>query len=254
MNRLTQEDVRDLRRSALDRATAMMLAATEYRRWADAADRVDPSQWHNDTDCPAWDVRALAGHVLGMAEMAASFREELRQRRAATKVGGEYIDALTDLQVREHAHLEPPELTARIRRIGPKAARGRRRTPGFIRRRSMPMPGMRVEGRPEWWAIGYLIDTILTRDPWMHRVDLCRAIDQPLELSAAHDGVLVADVVREWADRHGQPYQLRLAGIAGGTWSRGTDGPCLELDAIEFCRAVSGREQLPGLLAITVPF
>jgi hypothetical protein len=32
-----------------------------------------------------------------------------------------------------------------------------------------------VAGRPESWSIGYLIDVILTRDPWMHRIDLTRA-------------------------------------------------------------------------------
>jgi len=189
-----------------------------------------------------------------MAEMAASIREEARQRRIASRAGGEYIDALTDLQVREHAALTPAELASRLRRIGPKAARGRRRTPGFIRRRSMPMPGMHVDGQSEWWTIGYLIDTILTRDPWMHRIDLSRAIDRPLHLTPEHDGVIVADVVAEWAARHGRPYQLQLTGPVGGHWSRGIGNPTIDIDAIQFCRAVSGREQLPGLLATFVPF
>jgi hypothetical protein len=195
----------------------------------------------------------MVGHILGMAEMAASIREEARQRRIATKVGGEYVDALTDLQVREHASLTTAELTRRLRRIGPKATAGRRRTPGFIRRRSMPMPAMEVDGEPEWWALGYLIDTILTRDPWMHRIDLSRAIDRPIHLTPEHDGVIVADVVAEWAGRHGRPYRLHLTGRAGGTWSRGTDATAIEMDAIEFCRALSGREERPELLTY-VPF
>lgn len=245
---------RELRRSAFDRATAMRLAATEYTRCAEACEQIGPEQWGNPTDCTEWDVRALAGHILGMAEMAASIREESRQRRLATTVGGEYIDALTALQVREHADLTPAELIGRLHRVGPKAVRGRRRAPGFIRRRSMPMPGMEVDGRPEWWALGYLLDTVLTRDPWMHRVDLSRAIDRPMHLTPDHDGVLVADVVTEWAGRHGRPYRLHLSGPAGGTWSHGTAGVELELDAIEFCRALSGRVNLPGLLATVVPF
>ena len=42
-----------------------------------------------------------------------------------------------------------------------------------------------------------------------------------MTLTADHDGVLVADVVTEWAARHGQPCRLRLTGAAGGEWSFG---------------------------------
>jgi hypothetical protein len=62
--------------------------------------------------------------------------------------------------------------------------------------------------------------------------------------------VLVADVVEEWAQRHGRPFTLRLTGPAGGTW--GTGGPELEFDAVEFCRALSGRGTAP--LDTEVPF
>ena len=98
----------------LTRKVAMKLAATEYGRIAEAAANVAPDEWRNATDCEKWDVHALTGHVLGMAEMAASMREEARQRKTTIKLGGEYIDTLTDLHVREHAGLEPAELTARL--------------------------------------------------------------------------------------------------------------------------------------------
>ncbi len=106
----------------------------------------------------------------------------------------------------------------------------------------------------EWWRIGYLLDVILTRDVWMHRVDVCRATGRELQLTPEHDGVLVADVVAEWAQRHGRPYRLRLTGPAGGEWSAGTDGEELELDAVEFCRLLSGRGSGSGLLSSQVPF
>ena len=38
---------------------------------------------------------------------------------------------------------------------------------------------------------------IITRDPWMHRLDLARATGQDLVLTADHDGVIVADVVAD---------------------------------------------------------
>jgi len=100
---------------------------------------------------------------------------------------------------------------------------------------------------------------ILTRDPWMHRLDLARATGRTPVLTADHDGVIVADIVAEWARRHGQPYRLELTGPAGGIWSFGTGGEEIVMDATEFCRVISGRPgpdggQPRGLLATQVPF
>jgi hypothetical protein len=64
----------------------------------------------------------------------------------------------------------------------------------------------------------------------------------------------VREVVTEWAGRHDEPYQLTLTGPAGGRWSRGSDGEQLALDAVEFCRVLSGRGSARGLLAVGVPF
>jgi uncharacterized protein (TIGR03083 family) len=242
-----------LRRPTLDRKIAMRLASTEYERFSAALDQVAPEQWGAATDCPDWDVRQLACHVLGMAAMAASVREGRRQQKEAGRRGGVFIDALTALQVEERTDLEPWELKAQLRGVGPRAARGRRRTPAFIRRRALPVP-QQVGDAAEWWSLGYLVDVVLTRDPWMHRADLARAIGRPMQLTAAHDGVIVADVVAEWAARHQQPYTLHLTGPAGGTWSAGDGEPQITLDAIDFCRMASGREHGDGLLAVEVPF
>jgi uncharacterized protein (TIGR03083 family) len=231
----------------------MRLAATEYDRFAAVLEGLTTSQWTRPTDCTAWDVRALACHVLGMAEFAASIREMRRQRRAAIQRGGVWIDALNDLQVQERTALTPPQITRRFRTVGARAVRGRRRTPGIIRRRRMPIP-QPAGDTLEWWAIGYVTDVILTRDVWMHRVDITRATDRPMHLTADHDGVLVADVVAEWATRHQQPYSLRLTGPAGGAWASGTGGSSLEYDAVEFCRILSGRDPGEGLLSAAVPF
>jgi hypothetical protein len=111
-----------------------------------------------------------------------------------------------------------------------------------------------VNGAPEPWAFGFLFDTVLTRDTWMHRVDTARATARDLVLTPEHDGVLVADVVAEWAGRHGAPCTLTLTGPAGGTWRFGDGGPELTLDAVEFCRTLSGRAAGEGLLAVEVPF
>jgi len=243
------------RKPELDRGIAMRLAGTEYDRFAEASRRLSPDAWSQPTACPEWDVHAMACHVLGMAEMAASPVETVRQMRAAKRAGGLFIDALTGLQSRKHLHRTPADLVARLTDIGPKATRGRRRTPAVIRRRSMPdQPIDETGSQTEAWTLGYLLDVILTRDTWMHRSDLAVATGQDMQLSADHDGVLVGDVAAEWAARHGQPCTLTLTGPAGGSWVFRDGTTHVELDAVDFCRVVSGRGAGDGLLATRVPF
>ena len=247
------------RESVLSRPVAMGLAVTEYDRCTELFRSLRPAQWGMATDCPAWNVRQMAAHMLGMAEMAASIRENIRQQRKAAKLaaaGGVYLDALTQLQVDERADWTPEQITARYAARGPKAATGRRRAPAFVRRRTMPQP-QEVNGVREPWSFGYLIDVILTRDPWMHRLDIAAATGTSPRLTAEHDGVIVADVVAEWADRHGKDFELTLTGPAGGTWRAGANGPAWTLDAVDFCRAVSRRPAavtLDELLNTEVPF
>jgi hypothetical protein len=88
----------------------------------------------------------------------------------------------------------------------------------------------------------------------MHRMDICRAVGRKPVLVPEHDGRIVADVVAEWAGVHGRPYRLTLTGPAGGAWGRGTDGEEITMDAVEFCRIMSGRGSGAGLLTRTVPF
>jgi hypothetical protein len=104
------------------------------------------------------------------------------------------------------------------------------------------------------WTVGYLFDVIHTRDPWLHRVDICRATGRELVLFPEHDGRIVENVVAEWAGKHGQPFVLELAGPAGGRYVAGPNGEELRLDAIEFCRILSGRAAGSGLLATPVVF
>lgn len=239
------------RRAALDRPTALRLAAAEYARFLAQLRRLAPGDWARSTDCAGWDVRSLVGHVVGMTEMSATLPEQAKQLRAATKAGGEFIDALTALQVAKHAGDTSEELVARYAVVAPKAAKGRRRTPGFVRSRRLPIP-QTVGSSREDWTFGFLVDVILTRDTWMHRVDVARAVGLELELTPEHDGVLVADVVAEWAGRHGRPCTLVLTGPAGGRWVLGGGGPEHVQDAVDFCRGLSGRGE--PALATPVPF
>ncbi|TFV90735.1 maleylpyruvate isomerase family mycothiol-dependent enzyme [Blastococcus sp. CT_GayMR16] len=230
----------------------MQLAATEYGRFEELLRTLGPDDWARSTDCPGWDVRALAGHVLGMEQMVATVPTFLAQNAGAAKAGGG-IDALTALQVRKAARFSAAELVERFAALAPRAVRGRRRLARFLGRVTIPEDQV-VGDQPERWVFGFLFDVILTRDTWMHRIDISRAVGREVYLTPEHDGVLVADVVAEWAARHGRPYRLRLTGSAGGEWAAGTGGDELELDALDFCRQLSGRGAGTGLLSQQVPF
>jgi uncharacterized protein (TIGR03083 family) len=243
------------RAPVLERGAAMTSAATEYRRAVVLLESVTPSQWVLPTDCPGWDVRAVAGHMLGMAQMTATLpalaRQQMAAQKGAKKTGAVMIDVLTALQVAKNAGLSPAEVVTAMRATGPKAARLRRKMPAFIRNRTMPGP-MTVGNAQERWTLGFLFDVILTRDPFMHRLDISRATGIPVQATPAHEGVIVDDIVREWAARHGRPYTLSLSGPAGGTW--GGEGEHITMDAFDFCRTVSGRGPATGLLSQQVPF
>jgi hypothetical protein len=165
--------------------------------------------------------------------------------RRAKRDGIAPIDALTALQVEKNADLTADEVIQQLRTVAPRAVRARRRAPELIRRQTLSESG-------EWWTMGYLLDVILTRDPFMHRVDITRATGLPMAATADHEGAIVADVASEWAERHGAAYDLQLTGPAGGHWKAG-DGERIIMDAFDFCRALSGRAPATGLLTTQVP-
>lgn len=245
-------------RPALPRPLAMALAAAEYQRLSAHLQSLNAADWGRPTCCPAWDVRLMVCHVAGMAEFAASPVERIRQLRKATAAakssGRPFIDELTALQSARHSHRSTGELLAFLRDAGPRAARGRRRTPALVRGMRMTSHADAAGRHVERWTLGYLLDVVLTRDTWMHRSDIAEATGHPMQLTAGHDGVLVADVAGEWARRHGEPCRLTLTGPAGGQWEWGAGGVQHELDAVQFCRILAGRGTGEGLLATPVPF
>ena len=241
------------RRPALDRPRSAELAAVENARFVALVESLEPDHWSLPTDCPGWDVRAMVAHVVGAMEGQVSKREFMHQLRAGSRAAGDraQVDGINEVQIRERAAVGPRDLTVRLAGVAPRAATARARRSGLMRRVSFPQD---VGGRSERWTLGFLNDVVYTRDTWMHRVDISRVTGRQVELTAEHDGVLVRDVVQEWAERHGQPFSLTLTGPAGGAFGAGTGGPPLELDAVEFCRVVSGRGSGTGLLAQPVPF
>ena len=243
------------RRPAIDRATAKRLMATEYERVVDQLVSLSADEWRLPTCNAGWHVRALAAHMLGMVAMAASVPEQMRQMRAAKKRGGEFIHALTALQVEKYDGWSPQQIIAEYQRLAPKAVKGRGRMPGLLRGRTMPddQP-VDPPNQYERWTFGYLVDVILTRDPWLHRTDIAAATGRELTLTADHDGVLVDDVVQEWVQRHGKACTLTVTGPLARQYAFGSGGPAYAVDAVEFCRILSGRGTGDGLLRTRVPF
>jgi len=232
-----------------------VLARTECERFAEQLGSLTADDWSAPTDCPLWDVRAMAGHTVGMVATFTGYRTMVREMIAATRAakrsGHPMIDALTAKQVDDHADLTTAALIDRLAEVGPRAARWRATRPAMLRR--MPLK-QDVAGEEETWRMGYLLDLILTRDPWMHRADIARATGRPMQLTAEHDGRIIADVVAEWGRRHGAPFTLTLTGPAGGEFVAGEGGEHVTIDVVDFCRVLSGREAGEGLLAREVPF
>lgn len=240
-------DIRDI--PPLDHAEAMDLATIGYDRLLTLLDRLEPDDWARSTDCVRWTVKDVVRHLVGEAEAFASLGEFMHQfrisAREARATGSDAVDAMNALQVRERLHLSPDELVTRLKATAPRSVRKRRRTPRLMRAMPMKLP---IVGKDSY---GYLSDVIINRDVWMHQVDIARATGKELELTGAYDGRLVADVVADWGRRHGRPFKLVLEGPAGGSYMQNGSGETEDhrLDAVEFCRILSGRGEGTGLLA-----
>ena len=236
----------------IDRNEMVVLATAEYRRLFEFLRSLDDDDWERQTVCDDWTVRLMVAHLLGAAESNASFFESMRQLRAGKKVArqmeAEDIDGINAVQVEQRRHLSPTELVDRLEAVAPRAIAGRKRTPGLARRMSIPT-GVGYDMK-----MGHLMDRVFTRDQWMHRIDIAAATGRDLQLTAAHDGRIVEDVVLEWAQRHGEPFELVLGGAAGGAYRSGGDGARIEMDAIEFCLVLAGRLDKPMSLAVPIVF
>jgi uncharacterized protein (TIGR03083 family) len=248
---MTAIDVTDIAR--IERPEARVRAEEEFRRYADACAQLTADEWAAPTDCDGWTVRDMSLHVLGSAAAQASVKELLHQFVRGLPVNRQieshhWVDGINELQIRERRELSNAEIVAQLTAIGPRAVAGRWGTPAPIRHLPIPF------GPPVGWVgLWYLLDVGFTRDVWAHRIDLDAAVDRPMELTADHDGRLVADYVAEWAGIHGQPFELVLTGPAGGTFIQGAGGGRVEIDALEFVRTLSGRRPATGILANALP-
>jgi len=233
---------------------AMVITAAEFTRMLALLRALSPSDWAKPTDCDRWNVRAIALHLVGTAEANASLPEQVRQMRHGSKLKASvdsphWWDGANEYQIAKHADLPDAKIANFYADVVPRATVARTRMPRLIR----ALPVLKLPAPVGRQPLSYLTDMGFTRDVWMHRVDIARATGHEMELTVEHDGRLVADLVAEWAATHGEAFVLELEGVAGGTYVSGTGGEHVRIDAVEFCRVLSGRAPGVGVLAHPLP-
>lgn len=235
-------------------AEAEQLADQEYRRFLELMHSLTGEDWLQPTDCTEWNVHQILAHQVGHGEAWASFPQMVHQLRLggpiARRKGRQLVDGQNEVQVRERQHFSPTELIGQLEAVRPRAVKGRTRR-RWMRPFKFNTPGIGPT------SFGKLYDVILTRDTWIHRVDVTRATGKAMHLTTAHDGRIIQDLVADWARLHRQPFTLDLTGPAGGRFRNGAEseaGPHFDLDAVEFARILSGRARGEGLLAQPVLF
>ena len=194
----------------------------------------------------------MLAHLVGAAEGFANPLELLHQYRRGQRLiregrtdGSQPVDGANAVQVAERAGATTAELIDRYEAVIEPTMRWRRRL------RHLPLRMDDVGGR---FTLRQLFEVIVRRDTWMRWVDITRSTVRRFEITAEHDGRIVADAVRDWAARHRHPFRLRLTGPAGGSYRSGNENEVIELDAVEFLRILSGRGTGDGLLATRIVF
>lgn len=239
---------------------ARQVALGAYDHLIATLEKLEPADWDAPTECVPWTVADMVGHLLGAARAGASLREMIRQQVWALRHKGEFdgndLDAMNALHVRMHADLSPAQRVEALRAAGPAAVDGRMSFPRPLRLVRVPLSqsGSTAEGMPRWLQMGHLMEVIYTRDVFLHRIDIARATGCTLDMDPGIEGRIIDDIVVEWAGRHRQPLELTLTGDVGGSYRQGSGGQLIEMDAVEFCRVVSGRAPGQGLLATPVLF
>lgn len=243
--------------STIDRIThdeAMAITAVENRKFTQQLTSLEAEDWIKPTACELWDVRAMAAHVVGSAAGQISPREFLRQVRAGKPVVAEidakyWWDGMNEIQVRERVELTTDELIAEWMRNAERARAARTKMPQLIAR----LPLLNLPAPVGRQPVAYLFDIGFTRDVWAHRMDIAAATGHPMDLDAENDGRIVADIVAEWAQTHGQPFVLELTGPAGSVYAAGRGGEEISVDTLEFIGILAERVEGTGVLRNTPP-
>lgn len=228
------------------RAEAVDVATAQYAALLTLLRVLGDDEWDLLTDCPEWTVRDVVCHVIGALDDAwpwHSIRHVLVARRRYPQ--RPLLDGNNQAQLDDRRGWPSGRLVDELARLAPKGIRMRRRTPRPLRR-TTKIP--QLMGLPEGATVAYAMDVIYTRDAWMHRVDIARAVGRPLP-AATSDGHVVGQVMRDLAlTWHVAPVVLELTGPGGGSWLIGSGEPVatVRTNAVEYARLLSGRTATPA--------
>jgi uncharacterized protein (TIGR03083 family) len=240
----TTMDVTERKPVRVDHDRAMMLAREELNRFLALLKTLGEEDWERPTRCTLWNVRQTVAHLAGMAAAYASFAEFRRQgsgrlQRPYRQRGLDKLAAQNQIAVDDRAVATPEDLQAELRRVGPSAIAFRARLPGPVRAIRLPL-GLAFPLGRTWVSLGYMSDVILTRDMWMHRLDIALATGKEMVLTAEHDGSITALVARDLARLLGptlpRAVRVDLTGPAGGVFTvgRGEPAATIGIDACDF--------------------
>jgi uncharacterized protein (TIGR03083 family) len=253
---------------ALGHAEAMTMATAELDRFLQLLERLDTGDWQQPTACTLWDVWQMVAHLASSAAGLSS-RSEFRRgssgqaQRPYRRQGLDKLGAMNQVGVEDRADRTPAELIVELRECGPRAIATRRKLPGVLRALPLPM-GLTFPFGKTWIRLGYLTDLILTRDMWIHRLDISRATEREMVLTPEHDGRVTALVVRDLsrplaAKLDGRSVVFELAGPAGGRWRIGSasdPSATVLMDASDFhwlaaARTTAGDVRQQGLATVS---
>ncbi|MGE5373604.1 MAG: maleylpyruvate isomerase family mycothiol-dependent enzyme, partial [Bacteroidota bacterium] len=220
---------------------AFSLLQTELKRFMDLIEALPPRDWSLPTACTAWNVQAVVAHQAGGYLSGTGYGEMIRQY-SRIRPGRLPEDAINELQVKERARRTHQELIAELHQVGPAAIKNW--AYGFRLLKPIPFP----HALAGMLKVRHLMWVIHSRDTWMHRLDICRAVGRPFQQTPEHDGrinqLVVLDASRELTRRlKGRGMIVNLSGTAGGRWriGRGEPQAQLEMDVLDFNLFVSGR-------------
>ncbi|MFF8288461.1 maleylpyruvate isomerase family mycothiol-dependent enzyme [Streptomyces sp. NPDC016309] len=224
---------------------ARAVNAAEVRAMLALLHGLAPGDWSRGTACESWTVRDMTAHVVAQYEELARpwllvGRAVLGRRRHP---GLSPLHAHNQCQVEARRSAPPQELIGLLTRLGPRGVRAVERVPAGMRRR-IPLSPLFPESRElAEDSMDFLARVLVSRDTWMHRVDICDAAERDLVLRE-HDkevvGQVLLDLALGWS---GPPVFLDLSGPAGGRWTLGRGAPAVvvQTDAVTLMRHLSGR-------------
>jgi uncharacterized protein (TIGR03083 family) len=186
---------------------------TEYDAFADLVEGLSEDQWNAPVRCDGWQVRDVAGHVIGLAEdVAAGVPGSRNAEEEAASV----------------RHETPAGAAARLR----VAVASLRALLDVIDDDAWAAPS----GVPDL-TLGEGVLT-LWYDTYVHGDDIRAAIGAPSERGAGLDAT-VCYLAKELTAREWGPATLALEGT--GRYDIGAGGPEITGDALSFVLAATGR-------------